>query len=201
MICYASRTGTRRNLAALRAAGWRLLVSPTGCLRSEGFPYAMDNGAWTAHQQGAPFDSEKFRRAVDLLGARADWIVIPDVVGNAPATFEALERWWPELRGRALCLFALQDGMAEADVLRVLRPGMGLFLGGSTDFKERTARAWGRFARAHSLYFHVGRVNTARRIAICAEAGADSTDGTSASRFAVTIPELTRASTQLAFCA
>ena len=31
MIAYASRTGTRRNLAALRAAGWRLLVSAAAC--------------------------------------------------------------------------------------------------------------------------------------------------------------------------
>jgi hypothetical protein len=56
MIGYASRTGTRRNLAALRAAGWRLLLSPTGVLRTEGFRYALDNGAWTAHQQGTEFD-------------------------------------------------------------------------------------------------------------------------------------------------
>lgn len=45
MIGYASRTGTRRNLDALRAAGWRLMVSARGALRTEGFPYALDNGA------------------------------------------------------------------------------------------------------------------------------------------------------------
>lgn len=39
MLGYASRTGTRRNLAALRAAGWRLLVSATGVHRDEGFPF------------------------------------------------------------------------------------------------------------------------------------------------------------------
>lgn len=36
MIGYASRTGTRRNLAALREADWRLLVSARGVLRIVG---------------------------------------------------------------------------------------------------------------------------------------------------------------------
>ena len=37
------------------------------------------------------------------------------------------------------------------------------------------------------------RVNSARRISICHEAGVDSIDGTSVSRFAVTIGRLDRA--------
>ena len=53
MIGYASRTGTKRNLAALRDAGWRLLVSAAGrCEPLRGhaasFAYALDNGAWSA---------------------------------------------------------------------------------------------------------------------------------------------------------
>ena len=68
MIGYASRTGTRRNLDALRAAGWRLLVSARGVLRSEGCGYALDNGAWTAHQRGEAFDEDAFVEAVDRLG-------------------------------------------------------------------------------------------------------------------------------------
>jgi len=45
-------------------------------------------------------------------------------------------------------------------------------------------------------YFHVGRVNTARRIRLCAEAGADSFDGTSVSRYAQTLPLLESARQQ-----
>ncbi len=197
MMLYASRTGTRRNLDALRRAGWRLLISPTGCVRSEGMPYALDNGAWTAHQQGRAFDEGLFLRAVDLVGARADWIVVPDVVGDAEATLEAFVRWWPRLRGVGLLLLALQDGMQEADVEPLLRPGVGLFIGGSTAFKEQSANAWGAYARSRSLYLHMGRVNSARRIAIATEAGCHSVDGTSATRFAVTIPQLTNAAAQL----
>lgn len=67
MIAYASRTGTRRNLAAIREAGWRLLVSAASCLRNEGFPYALDNGAWSAY---APVDGGQ-RRGVVSAGRDA----------------------------------------------------------------------------------------------------------------------------------
>lgn len=197
-MLYASRTGTKRNLAALREAGWRLLVSPAGCVRTEGFRYAMDNGAWSYHQKSLPFDGEAFLRCLDMVGARADWIVIPDRVGDAVGTLEMLATWWPRLRGAGLLLLALQDGMSEFAVESAVRPGMGLFLGGSTEYKEQSARAWGRFARERSLYFHVGRVNTVRRISIAAEAGADSVDGSSASRFAANIPRLSHAGAQSA---
>lgn len=199
LIAYASRTGTRRNLEALRRAGWRLLVSPTGDHRHEGFRYALDNGAWTAFQKGVPFDEALFLRAVERLGQYADWIVLPDRVGDALGTLELAERWWPRLRGAGLLLLALQDGVEEAAVLDVLRPGMGLFIGGSTAYKEQSARGWGRFARAHSLYLHMGRVNTVRRVSVAAEAGCHSIDGTSATRFATTIPRLTHAVAQSAF--
>jgi hypothetical protein len=49
MQMYASRTGTRRNLAALRAAGWRLLVSATGVHRHEGFCYMLGR-KWNLRQ-------------------------------------------------------------------------------------------------------------------------------------------------------
>lgn len=198
-MLYASRTGTAQNLTALRAAGWRLLVSPAGEVRTEGFPYALDNGAWTYHSEGLPFDDAAFLSAVETVGSGADWIVIPDRVGDAPGTFEMVSRWWPRLRGAGLLLFALQDGMSEPDVDSVLRPGMGLFLGGSTEYKEQSAPAWGRFARHRSLYFHVGRVNSRRRISICAEAGADSVDGTSCTMFSKNVRRLSNAGAQPAF--
>lgn len=39
MVPYASRTGTKQNLAAMRANGWHLLVSAKGVLRTEGFKF------------------------------------------------------------------------------------------------------------------------------------------------------------------
>lgn len=187
MIAYASRTGTRRNLDVLRECGWRLLVSATGVLRHEGFRYAVDNGAWTAHQQGVPFDEHRFRVAVDLLGANADWVAAPDIVMGGHRSLDLSLSWLPALRSSApVVLIPVQDGVAPSDVADLLGPTVGIFVGGSTEWKEQSAARWGAVCRERSAWCHVGRVNTARRIAICRDAGATSFDGTSASRFSVT---------------
>lgn len=194
---YASRTGTRRNLAALREAGWRLLVSATGVWRSEGFPYAIDNGAWTAHQKGELFDASLFERCVDAMWEGADWIVVPDIVGGGLRSLDLSLSWAARLPG--LRLIPVQDGMEPGHVEPYLHEGLGLFLGGSTEWKLERMRQWGAVARRAGCYYHVGRVNTRRRIRMCIEAGADSCDGTSATRFAVTLPMLDAASRQRGF--
>ena len=101
---YASRTGTRTTLDRLRAHGWRLLMSPVTLKDCKGkqaqrwadgtaAPYALDNGAWTAHQRGRPFDSDAFMWAFECIGAAADWVVAPDIVGGG------WPRWNSQLDG------------------------------------------------------------------------------------------------------
>lgn len=191
-MAYASRTGTRRNLAALRGAGWRLMVSARGVLRTEGFKYCLDNGAWTAHQAGTPFDVPAFELALRDFGRGADFTVVPDIVGGGLASLDFSLEWLDEVLDRTpLALIAVQDGMVAGDVLPLVGPRVGLFVGGSTEWKEQTLPVWGRVKRDTGCHLHVGRVNTRRRIHLCALVGADSFDGTSASRFAVTVPKLT----------
>lgn len=187
---YASRTGTKRNLAALRGAGWRLLVSARGVHDAHGFPYAIDNGAWTAHQRGEAFDVEAFERVLEKLGEGADWIVVPDIVAGGLESLRFSESWLARLDRYDRLLLAVQDGMSVADVRPFLDERIGIFVGGSTGWKLRTLRTWGRLARERGAYLHVGRVNTKNRIRRCQEAGADSFDGTSVTRFAVNLPVL-----------
>lgn len=191
MIAYASRTGTRRNLAALRNAGWRLMVSATGVHRTEGFRYALDNGAWTAFAQGREWDEAAFRRLIATLGADADFVVAPDVVAGGLESLRLSESWLPRLAGvGARRLVPVQDGMVAADVAPLLGREVGVFVGGSTEWKLLTMGRWADLARARGAYCHVGRVNTAVRIRMCGRFGVDSFDGSSASRFAETLPEL-----------
>lgn len=187
---YASRTGTKKNLEALRLAGWRLLVSATGVLRDEGMPYALDNGAWTAFQRNEPFDVQAFQRAVDLFGERADFVVVPDIVAGGLSSLDFSLSWIDRLGGCKRLLLAVQDGMTADSVRPFLSDRIGIFVGGSTEWKLATAIAWGKLAHKVGCYMHVGRVNTARRIRLCAAAGADSFDGTSASMFSKSLPRL-----------
>lgn len=194
MIGYASRTGSTENLTLLRRAGWRLLVSASGVLRTEGFPYALDNGAWTDFQKGRPFDEARYLTAVEKLGADADWIVLPDVVADHHASMRMAEAWLPRMEAYRV-LVAVQDGAVPDDVRAWLGPRCGIFIGGrpvsradrergTHDWKERSARTWGALGKERECTVHMGRVNSARRIAICAEAGVHSFDGTNATKFA-----------------
>jgi hypothetical protein len=195
MIGYASRTGTHRNLDALRRAGWRLMVSARGSLRPEGFRYALDNGAWTAFQRGEPFDVSAFDKAATLLGPAADWIVLPDIVAGGSASLRLSLDWLDALRNRpelhgAQYLLAVQNGMEPGHIAPLVDPEVGIFVGGDTPWKLAMMATWARLAHERGALCHVGRVNTVRRIRLCAAVGADSFDGSGVSRFASALPPL-----------
>lgn len=195
MMAYASRTGTRRTLAALRAAGWGLMVSAKGSLRTEGFPrWCLDNGAWSSHQQAQPFDEAAFLRAYEKIAPGADFCVLPDIVEGGLHSLE-FSLLWRERLGTPFCplLLAVQDGMCVADVERLIGNQLGIFIGGSTRFKEDTLPMWSALAHERGAHLHVGRVNSARRIALCHMANVDSIDGTSVSRFVNTLPRMDNA--------
>ena len=198
MIAYAARTGTRRNLEALRQADWRLLVSAAACLRTEGFTYALDNGAWTYYQQGKPFDDRAFTVALHQLGAQADWTTIPDIVAGGYASLDLSLQWMRRvLDATPRALLAVQDGITPDDVGSFLGERIGIFVGGSTAWKEATLPQWGTLGRRLGCWVHVGRVNTMRRIRLCTFAGVTSFDGSNASRFAINTPRLDRVRRQL----
>lgn len=199
LVPYASRTGTRRNLDALRAAGWRLLVSARGVLRHEGFPYGLDNGAWTAYQRGEPFDEPAFEKALALLARDADWVVVPDIVGKGIWSLEYSLSWLDRVANATLRpLLAVQDGLEPKHLDGFVGTRVGIFVGGTTAWKEQTIPQWAAFARERRAWCHVGRVNTARRISLCTSNSVTSFDGTSASRFVKTLPLLDGARRQLA---
>lgn len=195
---YASNTGTRRNIAALREANWGILLTPEKMTLREGVSHACDNGAWGAHQQGTAFQAAPFERLVERHGASSDFVVVPDIVAGGMASLEFSLSWLHRLRHLKKLLLPVQDGMDVRTVSAVLHgaPSLGIFLGGSTEWKLRTMFQWGIVAATLNRHYHVGRVNSARRIRLAAEAGADSFDGTSASRYCCTLPGLEAARQQ-----
>ena len=202
MICYASRTGTRRNLDALRAHGWGLLVSRAGVWRTEGFDRIVgDNGAWADFQAGRAFDEDAYERFLNWLAAQtviADWLVLPDIVEGGLASLRLSMRYLNRcLSAAPLALIAVQDGMSTDDLAPIVGQQIGIFLGGSTEWKLANMRLWGEFCADRGVYYHVARVNSAKRMFMAIDAGAHSVDGSSASRYAVTTPALAAASTQL----
>ncbi len=198
MIGYASNTGTKRNLQSLRDHGWRVLLTPDNPTPRVGLKYGVDNGAWKAFQQQQPFDESAFVSLVERHGSSADFVVIPDVVAGGMASLKFSVSWIPKLRHLKKLLLPVQDGMDVFSVAAVLHQhkNVGLFLGGSTEWKLKTMYTWGVVAATIGRHYHVGRVNSARRIRLAAEAGADSFDGTSATMYACTLPLLEAARQQ-----
>lgn len=205
LVAYAARTGTKRNLEGLRGLGWRLLISAAGVQSTEGFEdlgIALDNGAWSVRDTGGYPDDLKrlFIRLVVAMGAIADWAVPPDIVAGGAASLALSLRWLPwVLRHCRRALLAVQDGMEVDDVRPHLGSDVGIFVGGTTQWKLDTMGDWATVARERGAWCHVARVNTARRIRKCAMAGVTSFDGSSASRYAVNQPRLGRAVAQQFF--
>lgn len=127
---------------------------------------------------------------------------LPDIVAGGRASL-ALSLEWMR---RTLCLtervlIPVQDGMVVDDVRPFLGHSVGVFVGGDprTNWKEETVPMWATACRAAGAWCHVGRVNSQRRIHLCAAAGATSVDGTSATKYAVELPKLHRAIAQPSF--
>jgi hypothetical protein len=107
-----------------------------------------------------------------------------------------LPRWLMRLPPEWASLRAIGNGLdaeTATGFMRVVaelveeRSETGVFVGGLDYFKETTMPLWCRLAHERGAWAHVARVNSARRIALCGAAGADSFDGTSASMYLKTL--------------
>ena len=138
--------------------------------------YALDNGAYSCFKNGTRFDGNEFLYCLDRWYLRQvrkpDWLVVPDVVGNRKRTISNWYFWVEQLKNlyQIPLAFAVQDGMTNKDVPADAEV---IFVGGSTDWKEKTISYWcSLFSRVH-----VARVNGWRRLWKCFLAGATSVDG------------------------
>lgn len=192
IIPYATRTGSPKNIAIQHAAGWRLLINARDVWEwrlalPEGMGYCIDNGAWGYHNAGQPFDEVPFLECCQKLGGGADFITVPDIVEGGLDSLQLSLYWLPMLREFGVrLLIPVQDGMTVDDLRPLVGDDVGVFVGGSTEFKVTTLYEWAQLP----CYCHVGRVNTRRRIRACHNAGVDSIDGTSTTKWIQTLPKL-----------
>jgi hypothetical protein len=150
-------------------------------------PYAIDNGAWGAYASNREWDAGAFLDLAAELGEGADWVAIPDIVAGGLESLRRSEEWKNHLRyllPETRLLLPVQDGMAPLDVASLIDDNTGIFLGGSTEWKLDTLPSWGEWCEERDVYFHVARVNTVNRIEKCANAKAQSFDGTNLSKYA-----------------
>jgi len=193
---YVSTPTGSRCLALCRAHGFREFSCPVkisnGKLMARSIStnldnYALDNGAWLYHVAGLAPDFGRFAAALETKGAGADFVIVPDIVAGGLASLRMSETWLERVLERTpLALVPVQDGMVPGDVAGIVGPRVGIFVGGSRHWKWCSVTEWSTFAHDRGVYIHVGRVNSRRKSALCADLGIHSADGSSVSRFSKT---------------
>lgn len=172
-----------------RAAGWIRLLEGYGfgemCVRGEcpprRLPWAFDNGAFKDWTAGKEFDAKKYQGDLDWLWlhstVRPDFIVVPDRVAGGLDSLRFSESWRPRLEAHGCPLYlVVQDGMGPADVEAAAGPYAGLFVGGTPEWKHRTARDWVDLAHRMGKRCHIGRMGTEKKVRAALRWGADSID-------------------------
>lgn len=147
--------------------------------------WAMDNGAFS------DFDAARFVAMLDVFKTFAGclFVTAPDIVGDCHRTLDLFFQWAPFIRAQGYRpALVAQDGLT---VSMTPWASLGaLFIGGTTEFKLGAgARTLAAYASARSIWLHMGRVNSRKRIHYAASIGCDSIDGTGFSRWsAIRIP-------------
>jgi len=142
-----------------------------------GYPWLLDNGAfsdkWNESTWLAALDKWKDYAGTCIAA------VVPDVVGDAAATMARFDKYAPVIRAYGYPVaFVTQDGLRMEDV-----PWDSfdvLFVGGTDEHKFSDAYQFILEAKRRGVWVHVGRVNSAIRLAEHFWM-ADSADGTTLS--------------------
>lgn len=185
-MVYAGESCSKSGVARLSALGWGQCCSE-GPTERQQLPFFMDNGAWAAFVAGGNFDGARFLRRIEAAydrGQRPDFVVVPDVVTNAKATFELSARWHPLIPSEWPKYLALQDGMEPWQVAQFMagHPCQGVFIGGTAWFKNEKAAGWTRWAHDRGIRSHYARAGTERKFEHAMVIEADSLDSSRLSR-------------------
>ena len=207
-MAYATLS-TGRSARRMYDAGWGIFVTPEAYVKNRPqfaaclswdppMPYAIDNGAWSAYLRDEPWDPLPWRALLGPYGPGADFVVVPDIVAGGLDSLARSEEYLPVVHENSrLALIPVQDGMSPDDLRPLLGPRVGVFVGGTTEFKEATLASWSSLCKEFGTWCHVGRVNSIRRTFLCGNALVDSIDGTSAVRFSKTLGKLDAARRQM----
>jgi len=153
----------------------------------EGIPVALDNGAFPAFQKGRGFNEYAFLKALDCiynLNLDLQFIVLPDIVTGGMKSLDFSMSWADRLHGNNLA-FVVQDGMSLISEggkinLTLMDDRIStIFVGGSVEWKWKTAKDWVDIAHKNGKKCHIGQCGKIEYLRRAKEIGADSCDSAS----------------------
>lgn len=180
MKIYIGNTGSRKVIEQSKQEGWgRVHLANAWRNPEDGLSWFLDNGAWSCYINKKEFDSRAFEDAiikVEKSTNKPDFVVVPDIVaGGMKSLFFSLG-WIHKIPAGIPSYLAVQDGMNTRDVLEYLDLFDGIFVGGTLDWKMKTAKTWCDIAHSQNKKCHIGRVGTFKRLVWAKSIGADSVD-------------------------
>lgn len=174
--------GNEKDLEKIKQLELGLMISAEPDKKYKNYVCAIDNGAYMAWKRGFPWSEKRF---IDLLekcwttGINAEFIVCPDIVQGGMDSYNFSISWIKKLRPARLAL-AVQDGITINDIIIAdLKYFTHIFIGGSVDWKWKTAEQWVNFAHENGKKCHIGKCGTLERLIYANKIGADSVDSTS----------------------
>jgi hypothetical protein len=146
---------------------------------------SLDNGAFPAFAKGYPFQADIFRETIKQCykhNIKLDFIVCPDIVRGGLASLEFSMRWAKgELLGTPNLALVVQDGMTSKDITAGchLKLFTHIFIGGSVEWKWKTAEMRTKFARDNGKKIHIGQCGQLKYLEYARELKVDSVDSAS----------------------
>jgi len=158
--------------------GW--CYTPQNYGKVETDRYFLDNGAWSAFANDLTWDQDEFITAVKRQMSspkKPDFIILPDVVGFGRESLKRSLAWlnfMPDLPW----YLAVQNGMFPHMINKsICKRIKGFMVGGSVEWKEKTAKIWTEFAHKNDIKCHIGRAGTLKKLLWAKNIlGADSVD-------------------------
>ena len=145
--------------------------------------YILDNGAFISYTHNQPWNESLFYKVIRRLVDQnivPNFVVVPDIVGKGIDSLKHSEIHRERIPLHWTKYLCVQDGMTRNDIN--LSNYDGIFIGGTTDWKWKTAKMWVGFAHDNDKPCHIGRVGTIENYRRAYYLGADSVDGSNPSR-------------------
>ena len=191
MKIYTGETGDPKKVKQLEKYDLGIMLSSSPNHRPSyksyrKFSCALDNGAFACYRKGYPFQEDIFLWVLKRAykgGLVLDFIVCPDIVCGGLTSLEFSRVWAKRLVGTPNLALAVHDGMKFKDLKARLGSQFSsfsyIFIGGSKEWKWKTAKDWVSFAHDYGKKCHIGQCGTIDKMICAKEIGADSIDSTS----------------------
>lgn len=187
MEIYVPGAGPRSRLDFCRQNGVGFLFSPhrSELPKPEDKLYFIDNGAYRAYLRGEIINTDSFYAFLGKIQKCTyppQFVCIPDIVAGGEKSFEFSLKHAGKIPEEFKKYFVVQDGQYPTIIESILPLVDGIFVGGSTVWKWRTAENWIKCAHNYGKKCHIERVGTWRNFLRAHNLGADSIDGSTLMR-------------------